>query len=311
MTKRTTFTTITPLPAGITRETALAFLHNHAEMIDLNPLVIERHPIDPPTHAGADEQSCVWYSITDKISYLPGTDLVRGDVTYTCAFHDLPRGIQTHCYAALGLEIRDKWSVGGSEPGETPEVQELGLGAPASGLYIREDVDFKCNVLMAGFVRKTLKKAHGTLVEAMGRKAVVNSVGVEHQHHQHHRHQLHSRGPSYSSAREDSPSAGSNSDDKPFVSSGAHQGQPGQGPYSRPYQPPRLPETHQGGRTQEQGHGRHGSSGSAYQTRSNEVQPQQQQQQQPIVAEMEGDSAYNYGRARSHSQGPNYHDRQY
>jgi DNA-binding Lrp family transcriptional regulator len=124
MSKRTTFTTITPLPAGITRETALAFLHNHAEMIDLNPLVIERHPINPPTHAGADEQSCVWYSITDKISYLPGTDLVRGDVTYTCAFHDLPHGIQTHCYAALGLEIRDKWSVGGSEPGETPEVQE-------------------------------------------------------------------------------------------------------------------------------------------------------------------------------------------
>ncbi|VUC37678.1 unnamed protein product, partial [Clonostachys rosea] len=30
---------------------------------------------------------------------------------------------------------------------------------------------FRCNFLMAGFVKKTLSKAHGTVVEAMGRKA--------------------------------------------------------------------------------------------------------------------------------------------
>jgi hypothetical protein len=37
MSKRTVFTTITPLPAGITRETVLETLHDHIEMIDLNP----------------------------------------------------------------------------------------------------------------------------------------------------------------------------------------------------------------------------------------------------------------------------------
>ena len=34
MSKRTVFTTITPLPAGITRETVIETLHNHFEMIE-------------------------------------------------------------------------------------------------------------------------------------------------------------------------------------------------------------------------------------------------------------------------------------
>ena len=100
MSKRTLFTTITPLPAGVTRQIVLDFLHDYEEMIDLNPLVKERHPIPPPSHAPADELYCQWYSLTDKISYFPG---VAGDVTYTCAFNNLPTGLQTHCYAPAGL----------------------------------------------------------------------------------------------------------------------------------------------------------------------------------------------------------------
>lgn len=34
MSKRTVFTTITPLPQGITRETVIETLHNHFEMIE-------------------------------------------------------------------------------------------------------------------------------------------------------------------------------------------------------------------------------------------------------------------------------------
>ncbi|KAI9158284.1 hypothetical protein HJFPF1_06276 [Paramyrothecium foliicola] len=170
MSKRTVFTTITPLPPGISRDTALSLLHNHLEMIDLNPLIKERHPIDPPAHASPDERECIWYSLTDKISYLPG-GVMSGEVTYSCAFHDLPEGLQTHCYAPMGLDIRDKWSVGGSLPGEPKQPVELGLGAPQVGLYIREDIDMRCNIFMAGFVKKTLKKAHATLVEHLSVKA--------------------------------------------------------------------------------------------------------------------------------------------
>ncbi|KAL7787500.1 hypothetical protein V8C37DRAFT_262901 [Trichoderma ceciliae] len=170
MSKRTVFTSITPLPPGISRQTAIDFLHNHRDMIDLNPLVTDRYIISPPAHALPEEHVCTWYSITDKISYLPG-GLVTGAVSYTAAFHDLPMGLQTHCHAPMGVDLREKWSVAGSEPGEEPEPMELGLGAPRTGLYIREDVIITCNMVMAGFIKKTIKKAHGTLIEALTIKA--------------------------------------------------------------------------------------------------------------------------------------------
>lgn len=166
MTKRTVFTTVSPLPAGVSREVVIDFLHNHIDMIDLNPLVIERHPIDPPAKADPGERECVWYSLTDKIDYLPGGK-VSGDISYTCAFHDLANGIQTHCRAPLGVDIREKWTLCGSLPSEPPEPVELGLGAPATGLYLREDVDLRCNILMTSFVKKNLKRSHATLVEKL------------------------------------------------------------------------------------------------------------------------------------------------
>jgi hypothetical protein len=166
MSKRSVFTSVTPLPAGLTRDAAVAFLHDHIQMIDLNPLIKERHRIQPPSHAPQEELGCVWYSLTDKVSYLPG-GLASSDVTYTAAFHDLRHGIQTHCYAPMGVETRSKWSIAGSMPGEPPEPVELGLGAPLTGLYLREDVDLRCNIFMAGFVKKTIKKSHSTLVDRL------------------------------------------------------------------------------------------------------------------------------------------------
>lgn len=176
MSKRSVFTTISPLPAGIAREVVLDFLHNHLEMIDLNPLVKERHPIKPPADAPADEMNCIWYSLTDRITYLPG-GLASGDISYTCAFHDLPDGIQTHCRAPLNVDIRDKWTLCGTLPGEPSEPVELGIGAPATGLYIREDVDLRCNLLMTGFVKKNLKKSHATLVDHLVEKARLVASG--------------------------------------------------------------------------------------------------------------------------------------
>ena len=72
MSKRTVYTTVTPLPPGITRETVMACLHDHYLMIDLNPLVEERHPSKAPPNASPEEFHCQWYSLTDRVQYLPG-----------------------------------------------------------------------------------------------------------------------------------------------------------------------------------------------------------------------------------------------
>lgn len=139
-------------------------------MIDLNPLVEERHPIKPPTKATPEEFHCAWYEVTDRVQYLPG-GVYSGKVSYPACFHDLPNGIQTHIYAPLGLEIKGKWTLGGSLPGEPREAVEMGLNVPMVGLYVREDVDMKCNIMLTNFVKKTFKKSHAELVARLSVKA--------------------------------------------------------------------------------------------------------------------------------------------
>jgi hypothetical protein len=163
MSKKTIFTTITPLPAGVSRETVMETLHDHLEMIDLNPSHEERHRINPPPEATPEEYHCTWYQITDKVSYLPA-GMYTGNVSFKACFHDLAYGLQTHVYAPMGLDIKEKWTLGGSLPGEPVQPVEIGIGVPISGLYLREDVEMKCNFLMTKFVKKTLKQSLSTLV---------------------------------------------------------------------------------------------------------------------------------------------------
>ena len=170
MGKKTVFINITPLPPQVTREVAVAMLHNHDEMIELNPLVIEHHPIKTPRDAPKDEfLDCTWQELTDRLPFPGG--LVKGKVSYKACFHDLPNGLQTHIYAPMSLDIREKWTVCGALPGEPDEPQELGLNTPRRGLYLREDGEMKCNVMVTGYVRKTLDNAHKVLVERILAKA--------------------------------------------------------------------------------------------------------------------------------------------
>ncbi|KAF2633518.1 hypothetical protein BU25DRAFT_405395 [Macroventuria anomochaeta] len=170
MPKTAVFTTITPLPAGITRKSVLDMYQDHLAMIDLNPLVVERYKCKPPNYAPTSEYYATWYTIKDKVSYLPG-GLATGSVSYHAVFHDLPDCLETHVYAPLGLDIRGKWSVGGSLPGEPKQHADHGLKVPRTGLYIREEVKMTCSKLFLGFVKKTFKDSHSRLVEKLVERA--------------------------------------------------------------------------------------------------------------------------------------------
>ncbi|KAM3445342.1 hypothetical protein NHJ13734_000469 [Beauveria thailandica] len=170
MPKTSKLTSVTPLPAGMTRQAAVRLLQDHAAMIDLNPLVTARHRIPAPSSAPPDEAACAWWAVTDRIAYLPG-GLATGSVSYRCVFLDLPgEGLQTHCYAPLGVDLRTRWSVGGGGGGSAPGID--GASDPAAGLFLCEDTELRCSVIMTAFVKKTLKGAHKRLVESLARRAV-------------------------------------------------------------------------------------------------------------------------------------------
>lgn len=179
MTKKTTFTTITPIPSFIPRQLAIDFLHSHSEIIELNPLVTGHEPIKAPRDAPADEFYSTWYEISERIQYIPGVGKMgSGAIKFRGVFHDLPFGLQTHTYAPANVDLRNKWQICGNQPGEPPEPKELGSGAPAQGLYIREDVEIRCNLAMVSFVKKEMKAAAKVMVERLVKKAELLDSGA-------------------------------------------------------------------------------------------------------------------------------------
>ena len=179
--KKEVYTHITPIPSYIPRQLAIDILHSHGEIITLNPLVLEHHPIKAPRDSAADEYYATWYEIVERIQYIPGMGkLGSGKISFKGCFHDMPWGLQTHIYTPMNIEIRNNWRVAGNQPGEPPEARELGLGAPNDGLYLREDIEIKCNMALVAFVKTQLKAATKILVERLIKKAELLDAGVLH-----------------------------------------------------------------------------------------------------------------------------------
>jgi hypothetical protein len=179
MKKKTTYTSITPIPSFIPRQLAIDMLQSHGEIIELNPLVTGFEAIKAPRNAPADEFYATWYEISQRIQYIPGIGKFgSGAIKFNGCFHDMPWGLQTHTYAPAGVDLRNKWQICGNQPGEPPVPQELGLGAPPEGLYLREDIEIKCNMTMISFVRREMQAASKKMVERLVKKAELLDSGV-------------------------------------------------------------------------------------------------------------------------------------
>jgi hypothetical protein len=177
--KKEVYTHVTPIPSHIPRQLALDILHSHGEIINLNPLVLEHHAIKAPRDAKSDEYYSTWYEITERIQYLPGIGKMgSGKINFKGCFHDMPWGLQTHIYAPMNIDLRNNWRIAGNQPGEPPERHELGIGAPADGLYLREDIEIRCNITLVSFVKSQLKAASKVLVDRLIKKAELLDAGV-------------------------------------------------------------------------------------------------------------------------------------
>ena len=137
---KTQYTTYTPLPSGVPRLLAIDMLHSHGEIIELNPLVLEHHPVKAPKNAAPDEFFAVWHEITERIQYVPGMGKMgSGKISFKGVFHDMPWGLQTHIYAPAGVEMRNKYQIKGNQPGEPLErALPTELRERATQLWIKE-----------------------------------------------------------------------------------------------------------------------------------------------------------------------------
>ncbi|WPH04717.1 Hypothetical protein R9X50_00761000 [Acrodontium crateriforme] len=178
MGKKVVYTKITPLPSNVPRQLALDMLHSHTEVIELNPLVTGVKTTTAPRDAHADEFFSNWYEISEIITWGFG---IKKKINFKGVFHDQPWGLQAHVYAPMGVDLRNKYRVGGNQPGEPREARELGLETPQDGLYLREDHEITCSVpLTATFVKKEMKAATAIMVDRMTRKAELLGEGKLH-----------------------------------------------------------------------------------------------------------------------------------
>ena len=183
--KKEVYTIVTPIPGFIPRQLAIDILHSHSEVITLNPLVLDHKPIKAPQKAASDEYYSTWYEINQRIQYVPGLGKMgSGKITFNGCFHDMPWGLQTHIYAPMNVDLRNKYRISGNQPGvEPPEQPEIGLaalGAPSDGLYLRDDVEIKCNVAVMSFVKAQMKAASKEMVSRIIKKAELLDAGVLH-----------------------------------------------------------------------------------------------------------------------------------
>ncbi|SPO05559.1 uncharacterized protein DNG_08246 [Cephalotrichum gorgonifer] len=181
--KKEVYTTITPIPGFIPRQLAIDILHSHGEVITLNPLVLDHKPIPAPRNAASDEFYSTWYEITERIQYVPGMGKMgSGKISFNGCFHDTAWGLQTHIYAPMSVDLRNKYRIAGNQPGvEPPEEREIGmaeLGVPADGLYLREDIEIRCNIAVVSFVKSQLKAASKEMVRRIIKKAELLDAGV-------------------------------------------------------------------------------------------------------------------------------------
>jgi hypothetical protein len=181
--KKEVYTIITPIPGFIPRQLAIDILHSHGEVITLNPLVLSHKQIQAPRDAAADEYFSTWYEITERVQFVPGIGRFgSGKISFNACFHDLAWGLQTHVYAPLNIDMRNKYRICGNQPGvEPPEPPEIGLaelGVPKDGLYLREDIEIRCNITMVSTVKAQMKTASKEMVQRIIKKAELLDAGI-------------------------------------------------------------------------------------------------------------------------------------
>jgi hypothetical protein len=170
MQRQSELSSFTLLDSSFSEKTIIDKLHDHGAMIEQNPLVIHYERCQPPADA-PDEPLNVWYTLTDRLDYLP-RGLLQGRIRYLASFRNTPRGLQTHIYAPLGVHIRNEWSVYSNRTGAEAEPE---LKDKPEGLYLREKVELQCPLGTSFFVRRNIEKSHSTLVARLVARNNVNN----------------------------------------------------------------------------------------------------------------------------------------
>lgn len=144
-----TLTHASPLPAGTTRDLALAMIRDDEHFLNCNPHKSKHEPVptpsDPPPAPPPDstralgETRC--YKVTDVVHTLPA-GLWDSEVVSTYEFVDVADGVFVRIRSPMGVVLETVWSISGGGDGAKTPTPEM-----------REQVTIKCSRLLVGPVK--------------------------------------------------------------------------------------------------------------------------------------------------------------
>ncbi|KAH7368312.1 hypothetical protein B0T11DRAFT_62820 [Plectosphaerella cucumerina] len=137
-----TLSHVSALPPPITREAAIAMLHNHEHFISCSPNNPKREPAPAPSPPPELPAGVVglrptdFFRVTEVVHALPA-GLWDSDVISTYEFTDIEDGLFVRIRSPLNVLLETFWRVRDG----------------AAGLEVVEDVTMKCSRLLIGVVK--------------------------------------------------------------------------------------------------------------------------------------------------------------
>lgn len=179
-------TNIRLLPAHITRDDAIRYLHQPENILNLNANLVTATKLaatsvehaefyrgeaeqDRPG-AGEDARATPIYNVVEREGGKTGKTegglysglakrLVGDEVRYRMGLRATPDGLVMISHAMMGVWSRTTWTV------RTAVESDEGFPGSGTGLVVQETGELRCNRMLMGFIKTTMEQSHEKLVD--------------------------------------------------------------------------------------------------------------------------------------------------
>jgi hypothetical protein len=169
------------LPPSVTREAAVALLHNHDFILRLDPEFIKYEERSGPRSDETREAGARYYTVTDVMTTLPH-QIWESTVQFDAQLTNLENGVRWLIHAPLGLVQMSDWMILQVPEDDSEEERQVEQDRREEGrrrvrikpqLFMVQDGSMKCNLFLARLIKsKVDENATG-----MNRKILEALVG--------------------------------------------------------------------------------------------------------------------------------------
>ncbi|RDW60536.1 hypothetical protein BP6252_11919 [Coleophoma cylindrospora] len=155
-----------PIPSTLTPTDIIAALHNHTNLVTLQPLVVSydevtsTHEYEPDPYFDPSSSPIRAYEIVESVIVIPGVgNWGRYPVKVICQFQNTEDGVKSRAVASAGVVLRATYHVHRS-PSSSDDNEIRGYLDNASEWTLTEEATVECSNWLMPFVKQSMEGAH-------------------------------------------------------------------------------------------------------------------------------------------------------